>query len=135
MPPNCYFEVDDFESDWSFSRPFDFIHGRVLTGSVRNFPELFRRIKNNLVPGGWVEMVELPSRCFSDDDSLQKATSIREWTRLQSEAGAKFGKPMNVAENTKQWMIDAGFKKVKEEVYKVCVRLHNISDEYALIGF
>lgn len=119
MPPNCYFEVDDYESDWSFSRPFDFIHGRELTGSVRDYPELFRRIKNNLVPGGWAEMGEVAAEAFSDDDSLQRAPNLREWMRLQEEAGLKFGKKMNVAQHYKQWMIDAGFKNVKEEVYKV----------------
>jgi trans-aconitate methyltransferase len=119
VPPNCYFEVDDYESDWSFSRPFDFIHGRVLTGSVRDYPELFRRIKNNLAPNGWAEMGEVAAEPFSDDDSLQGAPNLREWMRLQEEAGLKFGKKMNVAQHYKQWMIDAGFKNVKEEVYKV----------------
>lgn len=121
VPPNCYFEVDDFESDWEFSRPFDFIHARALAGSVRSFPNLFRRIMDNLNPGGWVEMVEIPAEFFSDDDSIQRAPMLRDWARLQNEACSKFGKDMNVAGKHKQRMIDAGFKNVKEEIYKVCV--------------
>lgn len=92
MPPNCYFEIDDFESDWEFSRPFNFIHGRALVGSVRDFPELYGRIVNNLAPGGWAEMVEVNADAFSDDNTLERAPNIREWSRLLKEASLRFGK-------------------------------------------
>lgn len=120
VPPNCFFEVDDFESDWVFRKPFDFIHGRALAGCVKDFPDVYGRIKNNLKPGGWVEMVDFPAELYSDDDSMEKAPNVAEWTRLQKEASAKFGKEMNIAHRHKQWMIDAGYKNVTEEVFKVC---------------
>ncbi|RMJ21174.1 Methyltransferase [Aspergillus sp. HF37] len=119
VPPNCYFEVDDFESDWSFSKPFDFIHGRTLAGSVRDLPLLYQRIKNNLKPGGWIEMVDfVGDEFFADDDSLEKAPYLTEWARLQKVAFHKFGKEFGIARDHKQRMIDAGFKNVREEVYK-----------------
>jgi hypothetical protein len=34
VPPNCSFEVDDIEKEWLYSKPFDFIFGRVLAGSL-----------------------------------------------------------------------------------------------------
>lgn len=119
VPPNCYFEVDDYESDWDFSKPFDFIHGRALAGSVKDYPNLFRRIHNNLKPGGWVEMVEIPTEFYSDDDTIQNAPNLLEWAKLHNEASEKFGKNMNIAYSLKKWMIDAGFKNVKEDIYKV----------------
>jgi hypothetical protein len=30
VPPNCTFIVENFEDDWMFREPFDFIHGRTL---------------------------------------------------------------------------------------------------------
>lgn len=119
VPPNCYFEVDDFESDWAFSKPFDFIHARALSGSVKDFTGLFQRIINHLKPGGWVEVADFPTIFFSDDGTLEKGPNLKEWARLLIVASKKFGKPMDVAQNHKQWLIDAGFKNVKEEVYKV----------------
>lgn len=120
VPPNCSFEVDDYESEWDFSRPFDFIHGRYLSGAVRDVPLLFQRIMNNLKPGGWVEMVDMSGdRILSDDDTVERATNLQEWIRLLNEACNKFGKPIDVARYHKYWMIDAGFKNVEEEIYKV----------------
>lgn len=56
---------------------------------------------------------------FSDDDSLQRAPNLLEWFDLTIKASAEFGKTFNVAGNHRQRMIDAGFKNVKEDVYKV----------------
>jgi hypothetical protein len=40
IPPNLEFFVDDLESDWDFAHPFDFVYGRMLTGSIRDWPKL-----------------------------------------------------------------------------------------------
>ncbi len=37
------FEIDDIEADWAHAAPFDFIHGRMLTGSIKNWPRLFQQ--------------------------------------------------------------------------------------------
>jgi hypothetical protein len=121
VPPNCFFEVDDYESEWEFSKPFDFIHARVLAGSVRDFPGLYGRIMKNLKPSGYVEVVEIAMEPFADDQSLDKAPNTTEWSRLHNQACEKFGKSMNIAHRHKQWMIDAGFINVKEEIIKVCL--------------
>ncbi|RMJ22615.1 Methyltransferase [Aspergillus sp. HF37] len=121
VPPNCYFEVDDYESEWGFSKPFDFIHGRNLAGSIRDMSMLYQRIMNNLKPGGWVEIVDFAGALFSDDDSMEKAPFLTKWCTLQQEAFRKFGKDIGIAGQHKQRMIDAGFTNVKEEVYKVPV--------------
>lgn len=30
VPPNCSFEIDDLEKDWTWSKPFDFVFSRVM---------------------------------------------------------------------------------------------------------
>jgi hypothetical protein len=82
---------------------------------------LFQRAMNNLKPGGWVEMADFAGAIFSDDDSMEKAPYLTEWARLNQEAFRKFGKDLGIAGQHKQRMIDAGFKNVREEVYKVCL--------------
>ncbi|RMJ24856.1 Methyltransferase [Aspergillus sp. HF37] len=53
------------------------------------------------------------------DETVQNAQQLHEWARLLNEACRAFGKEFGVTKHYKQWMIDAGFKNVKEEVYKV----------------
>lgn len=133
MPPNCFFEVDDFGSEWEFRRPFDFIHGRALSGSIGDAPLLFNRIKDNLKPGGWVEMVDIETDFFADDDTLDRAPNMKRWVDLHNEAGRRFGKETKVAPCFKQWMIDAGFTNVKEEIHKVCLFSAPLGGQYSLV--
>ena len=37
VPPNCSFEIDDVEKDWTWSKPFDFIFSRVMAGSFTDY--------------------------------------------------------------------------------------------------
>jgi SAM-dependent methyltransferase len=120
VPPNCFFEINDYESDWEYSKPFDLIHARSLGGSIRDFPQLLERSLQNLNNGGWLEFVDISTEAFSDDGSLDKAPNIVKWSSLISEASRKFGKEINIPYYSKQGMIDAGFKNVQHEVYKVC---------------
>lgn len=43
VPPNVRFEVDDIEEPWLFSRPFDYIHSRMMTSSISNWKQLVQR--------------------------------------------------------------------------------------------
>ena len=125
-PPNCHFLVDDFESPWDFwdfSKPFDFIHAGSLAGSMKDVPNLLRKAKQTLRPGGWFEFVDFAPQAFSDDGTLDDAKSLYEWTQLIREASIKFGKQINITSLYKQWMIDAGYKDVTERVYKVLCAL------------
>lgn len=128
LPPNCSFEVNDCESSWDYSKPFTFIHARSLGGSVRDYATLFERSLQNLENGGWMEFVDFAIDFFSDDNTLEKAPRLVEWQRVLNQASVKFGKQLNIAEDCRQWMIDAGFMDVRQEVYKVCgfrLHLHN----------
>jgi hypothetical protein len=33
VPPNCSFEIDDLEKEWTWSKKFDLIFSRMMTGS------------------------------------------------------------------------------------------------------
>lgn len=36
VPPNCSFELDDVEKDWTWTNPFDLIFSRYMTGCLAN---------------------------------------------------------------------------------------------------
>lgn len=43
VPPNVKFEVDDIEDEWTYSRPFEYIHSRLMTSSLSDWPVFLRR--------------------------------------------------------------------------------------------
>ncbi|KAH7030077.1 putative TAM domain methyltransferase [Macrophomina phaseolina] len=119
VPPNCRFLVDDAEADWTDSKPYDFIHIRTLSGSIADWPRLLKQAYDNTSPGGWIEMQEFEVRYGCDDDSYPaKAPDVHNYMRLLRESSEKFGKPMDIARDQKQWIQDAGFVNVREDVYK-----------------
>ncbi|QGA13059.1 hypothetical protein EYB26_000704 [Talaromyces marneffei] len=118
-PPNCSFEIDDFEADWPFNRPFDYIHGRELAGSVKDFDKLFSQAYANLKSGGYLEMQSFRIEIFSDDDSLDKAVFTKQWVGLLQEAAIKHGKPMANMDEWPDKMKKAGFDDVMTHIMKV----------------
>jgi len=119
VPPNCSFYVDDAETTWTFNEPFDFIHGRALCGGIADWPEFYRQAYRSLKPGGWMEMQEHECWLNSDDDTINNAPWCREWIQNVDIASTKVGKRLNVAHLHRQWMIDAGFMDVEQDVHKI----------------
>lgn len=122
MAPNCKFVVDDVESPWMYNpdEAFDFIHGRQMAGSIRDWPALYREIYKNLKPGGYVELQEVDLFVKSDDDlELEKIPNLVKLLSEGQKASASFGKRVDVAPELKQGIIDAGFEDVTEVIHKV----------------
>lgn len=60
VPPNCRFEVDDAELEWTFKpESFDFVHARNLAQSISDWKKLMGEIYRCTQPGGIVELAEL----------------------------------------------------------------------------
>ncbi|RAO64542.1 uncharacterized protein BHQ10_000554 [Talaromyces amestolkiae] len=118
-PPNCSFEIDDFEADWPFARPFDYIHGRELAGSVKDFDRLFTQAYANLKSGGFLEMQSFRIEIFADDDSLDKAVYTKQWVEFLQDAAIKHGKPMANMDEWPDKMKKAGFEDVTMHIVKV----------------
>ena len=113
------FEVDDFESEWLYSKPFDFIHARELEGCIANEERLFKRVLEHLSPGGYFEIEAIYARFVSDDETDERAPNCQLWMKTLCEGMAQFGKPMDHAAQWKDMLKEAGFVDVQEEVFKV----------------
>ncbi|KAJ4244203.1 hypothetical protein NW762_014584 [Fusarium torreyae] len=118
-PPNCVFEVDDFEADWLYHTSFDFIHTRELEGCIGNDSRFFEQALEHLSPGGYLEMQAVNAALFSDDGTLDKATNAQLWLKTLVEGSAKFGKPLDCAPTWKAKLEAAGFVDVHEDIRKV----------------
>lgn len=118
LPPNLEFQVDDLEDEWTYNYKFDFIFGRMLTGSIGDWPKFFKQSFDALNPGGWIECQDITFPAQSDDDTLIPGSYINQWSDLMTEAANNFGRSAVSAKLYKQQMIDAGFINVIEVVYK-----------------
>ncbi|KAL6237915.1 hypothetical protein BDW75DRAFT_202975 [Aspergillus navahoensis] len=119
VPPNCRFEVDDFELTWSYSQPFDYIHGRELEGSIRDHDHVFSEAFKSLKPGGWFEISSFDVNSYSDDDTHLRATCMQEVVKNLHVASQKFGKDMNTTHTWRERLEKVGFVNVTEETYKL----------------
>lgn len=142
VPANCRFEIDDAEDEWIYSHKFDYIHGRYLCAFLTDFPKLFRSIFDNLVPGGWVEFMEMLIFFQSPDDTLEgttlqkwnqliiegtrtpyiQTTSLRLWELIDADTvtGIKnMGRNVLSVKKYKRWMLEAGFDQVTERKFTV----------------
>ncbi|KAF7597088.1 hypothetical protein BBP40_010562 [Aspergillus hancockii] len=119
VPPNCQFEVDDFESDWLYRLPFNYIHGRELTGCFSNVDKFFAQALKNLQPGGYIEMQSVSAHFLSDDGTAEEAVTAQKWMESLREAGKRFGKPMDDVDQWKQKLEEVGFVEVTEKTLKI----------------
>ncbi|KAL1967102.1 hypothetical protein VTN77DRAFT_3626 [Rasamsonia byssochlamydoides] len=121
VPPNCIFEIDDFDNNWIYTRPFDFIHGRELMGFVADYGRLFCQAFKHLKSGGYLEMQTFDPQVYSDDGTLEKAKNLQVWVENLHKASEIFGKSMTLVGTWQDEMLKAGFTDIKSEIIKVPV--------------
>ena len=117
VPPNCKFEIDDANDTWNFADQFDFIHCRQLHVSVEE-TRLFWQSFNALKSGAWFEIKEtfLPMIC---NDNTLEGTALGRWQDKIIEASEATGTAFDRPYKYRQWMEEAGFANVEENIYHI----------------
>ncbi|EXJ63633.1 uncharacterized protein A1O5_11394 [Cladophialophora psammophila CBS 110553] len=118
VPPNCSFEIDDLEHEWTWSIPFDYIFSRMMVGSFADWPGFIGITYENLTPGGWLELQDCIFPLGTDDGSFHEGQTIYEWSSLLLEASNKLGRSLGAAIHHRDRMIAAGFTNVTMKLFK-----------------
>ncbi|KAJ3542738.1 hypothetical protein NM208_g3939 [Fusarium decemcellulare] len=118
VPPNCNFELDDLEKDWTWSSPFDFIFARVMTGCFTDMQAFVHKAYENLEPGGYLEMQDLTHPFGCDDGTLPEDIELTRFGQLCIEASANAHRPIDIAPKYKDFLEKAGFIDVVERQFK-----------------
>ena len=113
VPPNVQFEIDDVEDDWTYRKPFDYIHSRYMAGSIQDWPRFVRQCYDHLVPGGWVELEDFDIDYYSTDGTLTPDHALRRWLTTAYEAEATTKRTLRPGKNLEEWVKDAGFVDVQ----------------------
>ncbi|KAK1596099.1 methyltransferase domain-containing protein [Colletotrichum navitas] len=118
VSPNCTFEVDDIEKEWTWKVPFDFIFMRTMCGSFSSWPDVIAQAYENLEPGGYLELQDNMFPLMCDDDTMTEDFMPLKWTKYLVEAGDKIGQVANAASSYRSMLEDAGFVDVVEKKEK-----------------
>ncbi|OCK85384.1 S-adenosyl-L-methionine-dependent methyltransferase [Lepidopterella palustris CBS 459.81] len=119
VPPNVKFEVDDVESPWTYTNPFDFIFSRYLCSSIADWPKLTQSVYDNLKPGGWAEFQDFDLRYYSEDGTYTPEHETSRWLNILLDLSAKNGREPNPGPLLEGWMKDAGFTNVVHRKIKL----------------
>ncbi|KAK0636120.1 S-adenosyl-L-methionine-dependent methyltransferase [Bombardia bombarda] len=116
VPPNCRFEIDDSEDEWTFRTKFDYIHGRALATCFKEPSAVIKEAYSALTPGGYLEFQDgvFPIEYASEPPP---DCPLAKWNQLLIEGSAVIGRKWNNVVNYKRWLEEAGFEDVVERHY------------------
>ncbi|KAH6672676.1 S-adenosyl-L-methionine-dependent methyltransferase [Plectosphaerella plurivora] len=118
VPPNVSFQIDDVESEWTYNSKFNFIFGRMLVGSISDWPAFIQRSYDNLEPGGWMELQDITFPVECDDGSMKSDAAVKKWSDTMLQATSAIQRYGDSPKRYQQQMIDAGFVNVRQVIYK-----------------
>ncbi|KAI8156746.1 Secondary metabolism regulator LAE1 [Colletotrichum sp. SAR 10_70] len=134
VPPNVRFEIDDIEEPWTFSKPFDYIHSRMMTSSIANWQSYLQKCYDGLEPGGYLELDEFDIFPDCDDDTFTGDLAISKALGLLAEAMAKIGRAFQSVPELRQIMVDTGFEDVHFKQYKWPINTWPKDPKYKQLG-
>lgn len=115
-PPNCQWVKEDAENqEWTLPTLFDYIHMRLVVSCFDDHRVVIQKAFDQLEPGGYLEMMD-PTFEILCTDGTSTGTHIERFCNMLLEAANAVGRSFTVAKGYKQWLIEAGFVDVVEDV-------------------
>ena len=108
-PPNCKFYVRDIETEWSYEKTFDYVHGRFLSMGIRDWARVFKQSFAFLKPGGWAEYQEAELTFPTDPSSPKPNPEMRSLSDDVQDAAGMISVSIRQAHGWKGAVEDAGF--------------------------
>lgn len=101
VPPNCQFQIDDAQQDWTFKRDwFDVIHARNLHGGIDDWQRFYDQAYTHLKPGGWFESMEFDVQAGSENPEIESDPDhiFKRWAKVAWDAGDAMGRSFRQAQ-------------------------------------
>ena len=117
--PNLTVQECDVEKSWHFQTRFGFIHGRMLTSGIHDWPSLFARCWDYLIPGGWLELLDLSHPFHAEVETADNESSdfIR-WGKVAERCWSLNGLDYRATNKHVGRLRACGFVNVSEEEMK-----------------
>ncbi|TIC90087.1 putative methyltransferase tdiE [Colletotrichum higginsianum] len=114
VPPNCRFEIDDVEKEWTWQEPFDFIFARHMNACFASWEKFLKQAYDNLEPGGYIELQDNAFPILCGDGTLKPDDAMARWSTLMMEGTELIGRPITVPADFRRLLGEAGFEDVVE---------------------
>ncbi|KAK7448370.1 TAM domain methyltransferase [Colletotrichum acutatum] len=134
VPENVRFEIDDVDEDWTYSKPFDYIHSRFMTGAINNWRKFFESAYDHLNPGGWFEVQDADINPQSDDNTFPKDCALAEYVQLLQSGAEAAGCSYVDIPALAGLMNEVGFVDVSIQMYKWPINGWPKEDRYKKLG-
>ena len=117
---NVSFLKADAEQDWTFvQHQFNFIHGRMLTSGIHDWPALLSRCWNHLRPEGWLELLDVCHPFRAEDSTADSSSSsLIRWGYQAERCWAKNGLDYRASTKHLERLRDLGFVETEERTLK-----------------
>ena len=116
VPPNVYFEVDDANEGWTYTKPFDFIHMRGLSGAFSDWATIYTEARKHLRVGGSLEVADFGA-IKNPDASPDSYLSI--YNGACQSAAERTGTPIGLDHMEKQLFEAAGLNVTRSRVLDI----------------
>ncbi|KAK3169263.1 hypothetical protein OEA41_008646 [Lepraria neglecta] len=115
VPSNLTIVESNAEEDWPFQQRFTFIHARMLTSAIHDWPALLQRCWDFLQPGGWLELLEVVSPYRSEIPTADNPSSpFIKWGYAADEGWASEGLDWTTTSKHVQRLTSLGFMNIHE---------------------
>ncbi|RSL40255.1 hypothetical protein CEP53_013487 [Fusarium sp. AF-6] len=134
VPPNCIFEIEDAEKEWTWTQKFDYIFVRLMVGSIADWDKFTRKCYENLEPGGWLEVIDPTFPAKSDDGTLKPTSPLNKWDELTCKGALNLGRPFDEGVNHGKRLKEQGFINVTRKTFKWPINTWPKDPRYKEIG-
>ena len=120
IPPNLQFLIDDVEDSWHYRSRFDFIHSRMMVGSIGDWTAFLSNAYEWTTPGGWIELQDVET-LTSDDGTFvcdPPSCDLAQWWFNVCKGFEIAGRKIETAKDHKERLEAAGFVDVQERSFK-----------------
>ena len=137
--PNVhYIQHDADDPEWALFQvgQFDYIHARMVTGEIHDWPGFRKKCFRHLKPGGALEIIDMsyPLRADKDAYDSEDTSALVKVVQLPGERLAQDGLDYQVSGKQTAGLEEAGFEDVEEEIYRCPIGAWPEDDQEKKLG-
>ena len=115
---NLSFVKANAEETWRFEKRFGFIHGRMLTSGIHDWPKLLHQCFENLKPGGTLELLDICHPFNTMSNINEESSEFLRWGRVAERCWFHNGLDYRATNKHTTRLEALGFVDVQETEYK-----------------
>lgn len=114
--PKLRVSVDNADREWAFTRKFDLTHARMLCMGIHGWRRFFQQCRDNLNPGGWLEVRDISFPWGSADGTAISDSPLLDWSEKVLRGALKAGIDTTACKSFERHLRAIGFVNLRKEM-------------------